>query len=100
MLPLFPNAVVCGAEGPALPQGFTADFIRQCRYVPDSIGIILFFCASTMDKIAGCRGTLEKMCAFGMGIMMEVMSVRAAAGAVRPPAILARQPADGAGCAP
>jgi hypothetical protein len=55
-----------------LPQGFTADFIRQCRYVPDSIGIILFFCASTMDEIAGCRGTLEKICASGMGMDIQM----------------------------
>ena len=71
---MFPNAVVCGTEGLAWLQGFTADFIRQCRYVPDSIGIILFFCASTVDEIPGCRGTLEKMCASEMGIMMEIMS--------------------------
>jgi len=45
-----------------VPEGYTAETIRQVRYLPDGIGIVLFSVAKTLDRLVHTSNTIQKIC--------------------------------------
>ena len=58
--------------GGVIPQGYSADTIRQVRYLPDNIGIVLFGAAKVMDRLHYTAKTLPRLCRTDMMLQIDM----------------------------